>query len=97
MDEKIRGFIESSLDEIFSDEKIVGDVEWIREEMSISSLRDLALGYAVGVSKALGMTIAQVKPFASEKELKEAEETVDKIIKRRLPQIIKKIERELNR
>lgn len=97
LDKKTRGFIESSLNEIFSDEKIVGDVEWVQEEMPISSLRDLALGYAIGVSKALGMTIAQVKPHASEKELKEAEEIVDGIIKRRLPEFIKKIERELGR
>lgn len=97
MDRKTIDFVESYLDEVFSDDKIAGDVEWVHEEVPISSLRDFALGYAVGVSKALGMTIAQVKHLGSEEEAKKAEVIVDGIIKRRLPEFVKKIERELGK
>ena len=99
MDEKTRGFIESMMDEGMSTvEDAFAEVGWVRQEIPISSLRDLVIGYAIGVLRSGGVLMATIKPkHISNKEYKEIEKKIDEIIRRRLPELIEKIERELHR
>lgn len=93
MDERFRGYIESEIDRMVQEE-IVEDVEWVQEEIPVSSLRDLALGYMIGLLRGVVVMVAAAR---TEVEYNEAEKTARAIIKRRLPEIIEKIERELHR
>lgn len=93
MDKTFRGYIESEIDRMVREE-IVKDVKWVQEEIPISSLRDLALGYMIGLLRGV---VVLSGARATDKEYKELDKTAHAIIKRRLPEIIEKIERELNR
>ena len=80
-------------------EEIVGDVGWVPEEIPISSLAELALGYTIGMLRAGAWAVVQL---ASPRGLSEAreeqeEKVIRAMIKRRLPEIMKKINKELNR
>jgi len=91
--EELRGYIESEIDRMVQ-EQIVGDVEWVQEETLISSLRDLALGYMIGLLRGL---ISMIGAAKTTEDYEEVERITHSIIKRRLPGIIKRIENELNR
>jgi len=90
----VRGIIESKLDFLLKGD-IVEDVEWFQQEMPISSLGDLALGYVFGMLSAYSIGILG---FLTNKSVskKDAEE-IETMVKRRLPEIMEKINRELNR
>ena len=89
----MRGYIESEIDRMVQEE-IVGDVEWVQEETPISSLRDLALGYMIGLLRGL---ISMIGAAKTTEDYEEVERIAHSIVKRRLPDIIKRIEKELNR
>jgi hypothetical protein len=93
LDKLVRGHIESTIDEMMRKEDFLVNVEWVREEMSIESLRDLTLGYIVGgiVSTAVMMiSVGERRSIADEDK-----QEIRAIIKRRLPEISEKINREL--
>jgi hypothetical protein len=89
-----RGAIESALDKIFGEE-IVPYVQWVKGEVPLKSLRDVALGYVIGTAMGLAVgfiVIAEQRPIVDEDRT-----DIETIIRRRLPEIIKKVEIELNR
>ena len=100
MDAETRGFIESLIDSILENE-IVKNVKWVQEDVPISSLEEMALGYAIGYLRALAIytLILRIQPLS--RLTKNREERLDhevwEIIKRRLPEISEKINKELNR
>ena len=104
---KTRGLIESLLDEALREEaEILPAIEWVREEIPIPSVRDFALGYTVGALKTLGEAIHALPPTIdlkdfswrtrTEKERK-FDAIINTILRRRLPEILEKINRELGR
>ena len=89
-----RGAIESALDKIFG-EQIVSYVQWVKGEVPLKSMRDLALGYVIGT--AMGLAVGFIV-IAEQRPIVDADRTdIETIIRRRLPEIIKKVEIELNR
>jgi len=100
LDAETRGFIESLIDNILENE-IVKNVKWVQEDVPISSLGEMALGYAIGYLRALAVytLILRIQPLSG--LTKNREERLDhevwEIIKRRLPEISEKISKELNR
>lgn len=95
MDDATRGFVESMIDRAMMAD-ILPDVEWIGQQIPISSLRDLALGYFAGLSDAYSHAISTLDRngiIPSEED----KQTIRGMIRRRLPEIVEKIERELNR
>ena len=89
-----RGAIESALDKIFGEE-IVSYVQWVKGEVPLKSMRDLALGYVIGT--AMGLAVGFIV-IAEQRPIVDADRTdIETIIRRRLPEIIKKVEIELNK
>ena len=89
-----RGAIESALDKIFGEE-VVSYVQWVEGEVPLKSLRDIALGYVIGTAMGLAVgfiVIAEQRPIVDEDRT-----DIETIIRRRLPEIIKKVEVELNK
>ena len=70
-------------------------VEWIEQEMPISSLRDFILGYVISGFRALatGAVMALTGQAVSDEDT----DVIRTMLKRRLPEIVEKIERELRR
>ena len=95
MDEKTRGFLESVMDELIQEMPITPSIKWVRQEMPISSLGDLMLGYAIGSLETLAIVSIRVRMRNVLSE--ENGKTIIEMLKRRLPEIIGKIERELGR
>ena len=74
---------------------VVVNVTWIGEEIPIKSINDLALGYVDGVIAAVAASV-----FTAPKDRRPSDgdaNEVRAIIGRRLPEIIRKIHRELSR
>ena len=94
MDEETRGVIEKMMDESFRNE-ILPDIEWLRNELPVSSLRDLALGHVVGHTQAISSALVGTRQGGkfTPKDIEE----IKAMIKRRLPEVMEKIERELGR
>jgi len=89
-----RGAIESALDKVFAEE-IISYVQWVKREIPIKSLRDVALGYVIGTTRGLAVAfivMAEQRPITDEDKT-----DIETIIRRRLPEITKKIEIELSR
>lgn len=92
----MRGYIESFIDGFLEVVRISKRIEWVLEEIPISSVKDLMLGYTIGVLQATNESITMQHPkFNSEKILDYKKDIVG-IIKRRIPEISDIIERELN-
>ena len=93
MNEATRGYIESVIDEIMEHE-LLSSVDWVADEIPISSLRDLLLGYAIGSLDAalIGIVSQRTRSKVSDEDM----EAIMTILKRRLPEIIEKINIELN-
>ncbi len=90
----MRAYIESRLDKVMRLE-IVSDVEWVRQRVPVSSFKDLAVGYAIGMLRTLAIVLAST---GTQKGLSEEdEEAIDRMITRRLGEIIEKISRDLHR
>ena len=101
MDKKRRGIIEAMFDDAMQEyTDIVADIEWIQREIPVSSLRDLALGYFLGVLETVGDAYSSVPSIISMKiawgEHHKDTKTIRRMLKRRLPEISDKINRELN-
>lgn len=95
MDEMTRSYIESSMDQVLRKSASLPSIEWVKDEVPISSLRDLAIGNDIGQLTALAVTtirLATAYRFSIEDY-----ETIREMVKQRLPKIIEKIERELGR
>lgn len=94
MDEQTIRLIESRIDDCMK-EPIRPEVEWALKELSVSSSKDYALGYLVGVIGSLAMSIAAAysKP---EDKFEDASKMIQAIVKQRLPEIVKKVNRELD-
>lgn len=108
LSKKTRGSIETLLDDALRGEDgIVADVEWIRQEIPLSSFRDFARGYAIGMLKMLALLPASLPSFLAEirgftwsardKEGRAIDAIANTIVKRRLPEILEKVERELGK
>jgi hypothetical protein len=94
VDSRIRGALEQAIDNLM-EKDIVANVTWIGEEIPIKSINDLALGYVDGVIAAVAASVftALEDRHPSDEDASE----VRAIIRRRLPEIMRKIHRELNR
>jgi len=92
MDDATRGYLESVVDEDLRC-NLSKDILWIKDKIPIQSFRDLVLGYTIGMFNAISLTAIRQKsrqmPTAEDLEL------IDSILKRRLPEILEKINREL--
>jgi hypothetical protein len=94
LDSRIRGALEQAIDNLM-EKDIVVNVRWIGEEIPIKSINDLALGYVDGVIAAVAASV-----FTSLLDRRPSDEDANEvraIIRRRLPEIVRKIHRELNR
>jgi len=92
LDEETRGFIEKMLDGVI-DLDLIRSVKWVKDEIPTSCARDLALGYALGTADALAIATVKfgIRKSCSAQDLKDIRE----MIKRRLPEFIEKITREI--
>jgi signal recognition particle GTPase len=97
LDEKTRGFLEKAIDDIMTEEYIPS-ISWVQDEMPIKSLGEVAIGYVIGGIEAAATLITQMsKRNRSEKEVKEDEEEIRALLKRRLPEIVEKVNTELGK
>lgn len=96
MDEAVRGYIEKQIDNAMREE-VFQYVEWVQNEIPISSLRDSMIGYLVGALQVLAESSALFVMRRRGRTTEEEDREIRLIIKRRLPEIVEKIERELNR
>jgi len=95
LDQETRGFLESLLDEVLiSEEESVEDTKKIFGEIIVSSVRDLNVGYLAGVGAATCILVMRMR---GERVERKDEDVVHAMIKRRVPEIIAKVENELNR
>jgi len=97
LEESTRGFIELFWDDLLK-EDILDDIQWIPAAIPISSMRELAIGYAIGFFAATSSSIGGIVESKKHEKLKKGfEKLLWAMIKRRLPEIVEKVERELNR
>jgi len=94
LDSRIRGALEQAIDNLLEKDIIV-NVQWIGEEIAVKSISDVAIGYVDGIIAAVAASV-----FTALKDRRPTDEDakeVRSIVRRRLPEIIRKIHRELNR
>ena len=77
-----------------NEKSITSTVNWVKEEMPIKSMREVAIGFMIGAIKLSVLAICSVDG-TERKDSQELEETIKGIMKRRLPEIVKKIDSEL--
>jgi hypothetical protein len=94
INEHIRGSIESMLDDMIREPTIIPDIRWVEESIPVSSIGEVALGYAIGSLEATAIAMARLLG-AKKGESKEYIKTINAIIRRRLPELAEKINREL--
>ena len=94
MDETTRGIIESQIDTMLNNQ-IIPEIAWIQNEMPVSSLKDFAIGYVMGAIKAAAISFAAMRAKPTD-TLAEAENAIMKIIRRRLPEIVERVNKELD-
>ena len=94
MDERTRSYIESKMDMVLEKSPSLPYVEWVQKEVPISSLRDLALGCDIGMLTSHAIVTVR---FETGRCSLEDLSTIREMVKRRLPKIVEKIERELHR
>jgi len=96
MDEVARGYIESVIDDLLKYD-VVPNVEWLGGEATIKSLSDLALGYMVGGVQAFAVSMLSVTSlYKGSRGVSEEDRTeVRAIIKRRIPEFVQKITKEM--
>lgn len=94
MDDVTRGYIESVMDDILK-EDVLKDIEWTEKEIPISSMKDLVIGYLCGILDAFAVLTAstRARKGVTENDMNE----IRGMVKRRLPEIVQKVERELHR
>lgn len=97
MDRNLRGLIENAFDAGLK-ESFREDVEWIQRQILISSARDVAIGYIAGglMSAGIGICMTSKRHYPEKEQYADIEE-IKQMLKRRLPEIVESVERELNR
>jgi hypothetical protein len=93
LDKQTKDLIKSQIDESMK-EPILQEIEWASKELFISSLRDFALGYVIGTTGALGMSIAAARSKPEDK-FEDANKVIREIVDKKLPELVEKINREL--
>ena len=96
LDDVAREFVERNIDRILQQE-VSQLFEWIGRETTISSLRDMGIGFVVGVMQSLAEVsclVGRKKDF-TESEENEEDEEIRVMIRRRLPEIVEQIDLEL--
>ena len=79
LDEKTKGHMESFLDNMVEKGDLLAVLGWVREETSISSFRDLALGYMIGgavVGSSLLASLSEKKDVLSHATFSRPQEPV---------------------
>ena len=89
------------MDEALTQKEILSGVKWLYDEGFVRSPEDLALGYIIGFLKSIAVLERDLPFLVKIKKvtLKEskADNEINRILRRRLPEINKAIARELNR
>lgn len=93
MDEHTRGFIEKAIDEAF-EANITDGMRWVQDVLPIKSVADLALGYVIGTAEKFASSI--VVMATSTEPTEEDYTEIRNMLERRLPEIVERINRELN-
>jgi hypothetical protein len=96
LDARTRGYIESMIDDITERGNVRDILEWVEQEVPLSSFRDLALGYLIGgvtTGASIMLSVGKLGIAISDEDKYE----IRAIIKRRLPEFIQKITNELNK
>lgn len=94
MDKTMRGYIESAIDELIEETQIIPSIDWVQQEIPISSFRDVVTGYAIGTLETMAVACIRIR---TGKLSEEEKTTIRGMLKRRLPEIMQKIERELGK
>jgi len=92
LDERIRGFIEKAIDDLLM-ANFVSEVQWIRNEIPLKALEEVALGFAIGTFRTM---ISVIVASTSKPISEEDKEEIQKILRRRLPEIREKITKEFS-
>ncbi len=95
MDKKTRGYIELAINDVVLKVDLVAVLKWVQRDTSVSSFRDLALGYMIGGAMSLAHTyiVLSKRRAITDKDKIEVRE----LIRKRLPDFLEKVEREMNR
>ena len=94
MNERMRGAIENSIDYVLQ-HNFVPDVEFARNVIPLKSFEDVVFGYALGVLKQQMYSMLMLSTGARGALPVEDKREVDRILIRRIPEIMEKIMREL--
>jgi hypothetical protein len=102
MKESKRGFLKKSIDEMLADknfqQEVMDVIVLFEKELPIHSVKDLTIGFVIGVLYSFSASILGIKEGIKPKaETKEAEEETLAMIKRRLPEIMESFEDQLNK
>jgi hypothetical protein len=92
--EETRGTIETDLDDLLKTD-LFSEIKWLEDEVPIQSLGDLGLGYIFGSFVLFAQSI--ITMTERRKATLEDYDEIKKMLKRRLPEILTKINQELNR
>lgn len=93
LEKEARGFIEKAIDGLIKTE-ITQSIRWLQDVLPIKSFEDLSLGWFIG---SIGRFARDVIIMEAGEITAEDESEIQGILKRRLPEIMDKIERELHR
>jgi len=95
LDKKTKRYIDLTINDLILKGDLVGVLEWIQRETSISSFGDLALGYMIGgaTSIAHSYIVLSEKRAITDKDKIE----VGKLLRKRLPDFLERVEREKNK
>lgn len=93
MDDETRGYVESGIDNLLNVE-IIESTRWLADEIPHRNLKDLAVGYVVGALFLKGQAMVLIHQGNITDE---DTSQIVAIIKRRFPEIVEKINRELGR
>jgi hypothetical protein len=89
--------IEKEIDSFLDETHIREEIGWLLRDIPVSSIKDFMMGYSVGMltSYALTACVLSKRRYGSGREEDAME--VEEMLRRRLPEIAEKVERELNR
>lgn len=95
MDKKTRGYIELAINDVVLKGDLVAVLKWVTRDTSVSSFRDLTLGYMIGGAMSIAYTyiVLSKKRAITEKDKIE----VRKLIRKRLPDFLERVKKEMNR
>jgi len=93
LNDETRGYVESGIDNLLNVE-IIESTRWLAAEFPHKNLKDLAIGYVVGALLLKGQAMVLIhQGNITDEDISQ----ILAIIKRRFPEIIEKIERELGK